>query len=81
MPTSKDDAGVDDVCVPGIGLVSIPGMKKRESGCIPKHIHFTSYHLVSTVVHVDTVVVVVIKQAGCVTLLDRKQLISALASN
>ena len=30
MPTSKDDAGVDDVCVPGIGLVSIPGTKKKK---------------------------------------------------
>ena len=60
MPTSKNDASVDDVCVPGdFGLVSIPGIKKkRESVCIPKHVHFTSCHLVPTVVHVDTVVVV-----------------------
>ena len=28
--------------------------------CVPKHIHFTSCHLVPSVVHVDTVVVTVV---------------------
>lgn len=39
----------------GIRLDSILGMKVY---IVPKHIHFTSCHLVPSVVHVDAVVVV-----------------------
>lgn len=36
--------------------INIFGMKRREGVCIPKHVHFTFYHLVSSVVvvHVDS---------------------------
>lgn len=38
--------------------------------CVPKHIHFTFYHLVPSVIHVDGGGGGGMKQAGCVSLFD-----------
>ena len=53
MPPAKDDAGVDDICVPEKGFSKVDGVLHTQD--LPDHIHLASGHR-CRVVHVRTVV-------------------------